>query len=172
MALAVLLGTLLFVSLSLPAQTSRDKQYAFKAAFLFRFMEYIDWPGGSKTGAFNFAVLGRSPLTSQMLTIANEQKVKNTKMVVREYATLDEVTNCQLLFVPENCPIPLEVILARFANRPVLIVSEKEGFADKGAHINFILSDTKLKFEFNLKAIDDVGIKVSSNLLKHAIIVD
>ncbi len=170
---ALLLGTTLLLSTALPAQqNSRDKQYAFKAAFLFRFMEYIDWPNGAKSATFSFAVLGKSPLTNQMITIANEQKVKNTKMAVREYASLDEIGNCQILFVPENCPIPIETILAKYAGKPVLVVTEREGLAERGAHINFILSDTKLKFEFNLKAIDDGGIKVSSNLLKHAIIVD
>jgi len=169
----LLVGFFLIVGIPMHSQQpENNKQYAFKAAFLFRFMEYIDWPASSKSNTFNFAVIGKSAITRQMVAIASDQKVNNAKMMVKEYTNLEDIQNCQLLFVPENCPIPIETITAKFAKRPVLIVTEREGLAEKGAHINFILSETKLKFEFNLNAIDDTGIRVSSNLLKHAIIVD
>lgn len=169
---AVLLCTLLMSSVPPGIQQGKDRQPAFKAAFLFRFLEYIEWPNQSRSSTFNFAVLGKSAITPQMQIIAKTHKVGVARLIVREYNSLDEITNCQILFVPENCGIPLETILAKFAGKPVLIVTEREDYAEKGSHINFIVSDTKLKFEFNLNAIDKQGIRVSSNLLKHAIIVD
>jgi hypothetical protein len=51
-------------------------------------------------------------------------------------------------------------------------VTEQQGYTEKGSHINFIMSDDKVEFEANPKAIKKTGISVSSELLKHAIIVD
>ncbi|MDI1305958.1 MAG: YfiR family protein, partial [bacterium] len=78
---------------------------------------------------------------------------------------------CNILFVPYNCTVPIETILAKFSGKAVLIVTEQNGYGKKGAHMNFVLVDSKLKFEVNLKAINKAGIGISSFLLQHAIIV-
>jgi len=148
------------------------KEYAFKAAFLFRFIEYIDWKNNNDPGTFNIAVLGKSPIIPQLNIIAAEQRAKNKKLVVKEYKNLDDVESCYILFVPEDCPYTIEAIASKFAGKPVLIVSEKEDYVKKGAHINFNISEGKLKFEINLKAVDKAGIKISSQLLQHAVIIE
>ena len=150
----------------------KSQQYAFKAAFLFRFIEYIEWKNSSESPTFNFAVLGKSPITEQMRLIAKEQLVKNKKMNIKEYDNLDQVGFCHILFIPENSPIPIEKIVSKFAEKPVLIVTEEAEQKENGSHINFFISDNKLKFEINRKAVNKVGIKISSQLLQHAILVD
>ena len=151
--------------------TMQAQQSAFKAAFLFHFTEYINW-GDVKMQTFNFAVLSQSPITKQMQTIANEKKIKNKTIVVKEYNSLDEVQDCHILFVPGNSITPIETILAKYTGKQTLIVTEKEGYGKKGAHINFLISDNRLRFEINLDAFSSSGIEVSSQLLQHAIIID
>lgn len=147
------------------------QQSAFKAAFLYHFTEYINW-GSIKMPTFNFSVLDQSPITKQMQTIANEKKIKNKTVLVKEYNSLDALEDCQILFIPANNTTPIETILARYAGKPVLIVTEQEGYGKKGAHINFLISDNRLRFEVNLKAFSNSGIEVSSQLLQHAIIIE
>ncbi len=147
------------------------QQSAFKAAFLYHFTEYIDWRN-VKMETFNFAVLDKSPITEQMKIIANEKKIKNKKIKVKEYATLDAVEDCHILFIPETCTISIESILKKFAGKPVLIVTEKAGYGKKGAHINFLVSENKLRFEINLEAFKNSDIAISSQLLQHATIVN
>ena len=149
------------------------QQYAFKAAFLFNFIEYIDWKNDTESGTFNFAVLGKSPITDQMQIIARDQRAKNKKINVKEYQKLDEIGFCYILFISEAFPIPVEEVVAKFQNKPVLIVTEKrEGQVKNGPYINFFVESGKLKFEINLNTVNKAGIKISSQLLQHAIIVD
>lgn len=167
------LSILLMGSSAIPVhQDINSQQYVFKAAFLFRFIEYIDWKKNSKTGTFNFAVLGQSPITEQMRIIAAKEKINKKKIKVAEYENISEVGFYNILFVSENSPVLIEDVVSKFAGKPVLIVTEKEGYAEKGAHINFFISDNKLKFEINQKAASKAGIKISSQLLRHAVIVN
>jgi hypothetical protein len=147
------------------------QQSAFKAAFLYHFTEYIDW-GNARMETFNFAVLDKTPVTSQMRIIANEKKIKNKTIAIKEYSTLDAVEQCHILYVSESCAIPIETILAKFSGKPVLIVTEREGYGKKGAHINFLVSENRLRFEINTKSFSSSGIGVSSQLLQHAVIVE
>lgn len=149
----------------------KAQQHAFKAAFLYHFTEYINWESATMQ-TFNFAILETSPLTKQIEIIANEKKIKNKKITVREYTSLNDISECHILFIPENCSIPIETIVARFSGKPVLIVAEETGSGKKGAHINFLITENKLRFEVNMKTFDKSGMSVSSQLLQHAIILD
>ncbi len=142
------------------------KNYALKAEFLYRFVDYVYWKNYSKEQTFKIAVLEDSPITSALLNT-----VKNKKVDIKEYKNLRDIRSCNILFVPYNCSVPIETITSNFSGKPVLIVTERNGYGKKGAHMNFVMADNKLKFEVNLKAINKAGIGVSSFLLQHAIIV-
>lgn len=142
------------------------KDYELKASFMYRFVDYVYWKNYSKNQAFKIAVLEESPIIDALQNMA-----KSNKMVVQKYKKLDEVRSCHILFVPYTCSIPIETILAEFSGKPVLIVTEQNGYGKKGAQMNFVIIDNKLKFEVNLKAINKSGIGISSFLLQHAIIV-
>ncbi|UFH36327.1 YfiR family protein [Flavobacterium acetivorans] len=143
-----------------------DNAYAMKADFLYRFIDYVRWKDNPKNQAFKIAVLESSPITPLLISNA-----KNKKTEIKEYKDIAQVGSCNILFVPYNCSIPIETIISKFSDRSVLIVTERNGFGKKGAHLNFIIIENKLKFEINLKAINKSGIGVSSFLLQHAIIV-
>lgn len=147
-------------------ENAGEKEYALKADFLYRFVDYVYWKGYSKKQTFKIAILEESPITASLQNMA-----KNKKMDIKEYKNLKELGFCHILFVPYNCTIPIETILSKFSGKPVLIVTEQNGYGKKGAHVNFVTVENKLKFEVNLKAINKAGIGISSFLLKHAIIV-
>jgi hypothetical protein len=67
--------------------------------------------------------------------------------------------------------VALEDILAKTADKGILVISEKDGYAELGAAFNFVIVNRKLKFEANVKAINSAGLTASSQLLKLAIIV-
>jgi hypothetical protein len=147
-------------------ESSGGKEYALKADFLFRFIDYVYWKNYSKNQTFKIAVLEKSPITTSLLDLTKNKKIETT-----EYKNLNEIGFCNILFVPYNCTVPIETILSRFSGKPVLIVTEQNGYGKKGAHVNFVMVENKLKFEVNLKAINKAGIGISSFLLQHAIIV-
>jgi hypothetical protein len=156
----------------LSAQPDADtREYALKAAFIYRFIDYVDWENNSENKTFKIAILEKCPITSLLLDIAKDKKAKNKQINVEEYKNMDEIDFCNILFVPVNCSIPFETILSKFAGKPVLIITEKEGYGKKGAHFNFVIVENKLKIEVNVKAINKVKLVVSSFLLQHGIIV-
>lgn len=150
------------------------EQYAYKAAFLYRFTDYIEWENMDRTRTFNIAVLGNSPITMQMTTLAGEERVKNKIMRVKEYETLDELGLPHILFVSSGSMVPVKAIIAKYSGKPVLIVTEiaERGEGGEKGYINFFISDNKLKFEIRLKSVNNAGIRISSQLLQHAIITD
>jgi hypothetical protein len=126
----------------------------------------VKWKEYTKKQTFKIAILEDSPITSSLNALA-----KNKNIEIKEYKDISDLRFCHILFVPNNSTIPLETILSKYSGKPVLIVTERNGSGKKGAHMNFIMIDNKLKFEVNLKAINKAGIGISSFLLQHAIIV-
>jgi len=153
--------------------TADTQEYILKAAFLYRFTDYVDW-GGSNTGEdFTIAVLGKSGITDPLIDIAKKKKAQGKRIVIKEYNDINDVgDDCQILFVSNYYKVGIEAIVAKLNPKPILIVTEQTDACVKGAHINFLVSDNKLKFEINMNAAAGVGLKISSQLLQHAILVN
>ena len=116
--------------------------------------------------------MGNSPVNRQLGEIAKSKTVKGKKIVIRQFNKPDEISLCHILFISRKTTFNLDDILAKAGNRGTLTISEKAGYAKRGAQINFIEVDEKLKFEANPKGINAAGLKASSQLLKLAIIIE
>ncbi len=152
------------------AQT-QDQESNLKAAFIYNFTSYIDWeidPGGNE---FIIGIIGSSALEKPLSEIAKTSLAKNKKIVLKHFSKLEDISYCNILFIPKNCPFPLQSVLEK-VDKGVLTISEEPGFARLGTAFNFVIINDKLKFEVNLKTIFTAGLKASSQLLKLAIIVD
>lgn len=142
-----------------------------KAAFIYNFTKYIDWNQYDSTDAFIIGVIGYSPVTSSLNEIAATNTVNDKKIEVKVYNNPDEIEFCNILFIPKETSYPLSSILAKM-NKGMLTISEEPGFAVKGTAFNFVIKNGKLKFEANLKALNQADVKARSQLLKLAIIVN
>jgi hypothetical protein len=168
-SLILMLALLLMQSFE-EKKTFQD-EYALKAAFLYRFSDYVEWTNNS-ADYFNIAVLGSSPIVSQLNLIASNKRVKNKSIEIKQYENLNTFPQSNILFVSRDSKIPFETILAKYHDSGTLIVTEQNGYCAKGSDINFVLTGEKLKFEVNQKSINKPGLKISSQLLQHAIIVE
>jgi YfiR/HmsC-like len=171
----LLLRTFLVVfaasSFAVPAQ-QENEEYGVKAAFIYQFTNYIEWDSLIPGDEFVIGIIGNSPVKGQLAEIAKTKTVKGKRIAVRQFSKPEEIIPCQILFISRKATFALDDILAKVGGRGTLTVAEKEGYAKKGADINFIEVDEKLKFEANPKGINAAGLKASSQLLKLAIIVD
>jgi hypothetical protein len=150
---------------------SRETESNLKAAYIYNFTQYINWEAGHDDEDFIIGELGYSGLDSALGTIARNYLVNNHRIILRHYNKPEDIGYCQILFIPEKCDYPLHTILKRL-RRGVLTIAEKKGYAREGVALNFVLVNDKLKFEANEKAIYNMGLKASSQLLKLAIIVN
>ena len=88
-----------------------------------------------------------------------------------EYKDLNDIGFCNILFISQSYINPIETVISKFRDKNVLIITEQLGYGEKGAHINFLISNNRLKFEVNLAAVKRSRLKLSSQLLEHAIII-
>ncbi len=166
-----------FVFLLLPigafAQTS---EYTIKAAFLERFTRFIEWPDVSAvsdtTESFVLGVIGENPFGSILEQLYATQKIKNKEVEIQSLSNLDEISGCHLLFISKSKEKELSKILSLTKDKPILTISDANGFAENGVLINLYLAENKIRFEINETAVRVSGLTVSYLLLNAAKIVN
>jgi len=147
------------------------REYRIKAAFLYNFAAFVDWPAKAvpdADGAFVIGVLGEDPFGAALDEIAATKTVGSKPIVVRRFATIDDYTACHILFVAASEREGWALILERLGDAPVLVVGDTEGFAEAGGMINLVIEDNTVRIEINQAATDRAGLKVSSKLLRLA----
>jgi hypothetical protein len=151
---------ILFSSVSLNAQNEK-----FKALFIYNFLKYIEWPESYKSGDIVIGVMGSSSIIKELETIAGSQKVGNQNLKIKSFTSVDDITNCHLLFIPASKGSSLPQIISKVAGYNILLVSDTKGGIQLGTGINFIMDGDKLKFEINKGHIERKGLKVGGALL-------
>lgn len=149
----------------------REQEYNLKAAFLYRFLDYVDLNGGNNMEPLHVAILGESEIYEPLTEISRTKKAGTRVITVRQVNSVTEIGNSQIIFVSRNYKFPIDVVTNRLSDRPALIVSEQKGELEKGSHINFIVAENKLKFEVNLGTASRAGIRIGSQLLQHALVI-
>jgi hypothetical protein len=155
------------------AQSAVAREYEIKAAYLYNFIKYIDWPAqGLPTGSdtITIGVIGGNPFGPALATLDGKM-VKGRKLVIKEAVRLEDLPSCQIVFVSPSEAQRMQEILNASNEAKVLTVSEVEGFAARGGIINFIEERNKVRFEINAEAAKRKGFVISSELLKLAKVV-
>jgi hypothetical protein len=158
------------------AEPSRhSREYQIKAAFLFNFARFVEWPAaafGSSDSPLSLCVLGEDPFGSALDETVRGEKVRDRRLEVRRTSEVVDLDACQLVFVSASERGRLPEILSALGSKSVLTVSEVEEFAARGGVINFVLVDNRVRFEINPGAAKRSGLKISSELLRLGRIVD
>jgi hypothetical protein len=145
--------------------------YKIHSLFIYKFTQYIEWPDKGSGGNFVIGVVGSSPLTPELEALAATKKVDAKTIIVKKLSASADMSDCHMVFVSESQSGQLNSILGKLSGKPVLVMSEANGGAKKGAGVNFIIVDDKMKFELNKASIEKQGLKVSGELVKLAIVV-
>jgi hypothetical protein len=171
MAVLRLRFLLLALLLAAPALAAAPaaSEYDVKAAFLYNFTKFVDWPSEafSDPSSLRICVLGEDPFGKSLQAVTDEQ-VGGHKLIVTRTESLARPAGCQVLFISRSEREKLPQILAALKDAPVLTVADTNGFADRGVIINFVLEGSKVRFEINTDAADRAKIKISSKLLQLA----
>ena len=157
---------------SLCAQDSQPTEYQIKAAFLYNFAKFVDWPPGAfeqPKSPIVFGILGESPFREDLARTIQNKTVDSHPLVVRNYQSAAQATNCHILFICISEKKRLPEILMSLKGHSVLTVSETERFTEAGGMINFVLQGTKIRLRINNAAATQAGLKISSKLLSLAL---
>jgi YfiR/HmsC-like len=156
------------------AQSPTAGEYQIKAAFLYNFAKFVEWPPTSFSNAsapLRICVFGRDPFGQGLRDIVNGKTVNGRKLEVDYGVDLQEARSCHILFIASSEKPRLKQIVESLRGTAALTVSDTEGFAEQGGTINFVLENNRVQFEVNRKAAEDAGLKISSKLLSVAKLV-
>lgn len=146
-----------------------------EAVFLFNFTQFVDWPPQAFADAaapIVIGVLGSDPFGATLDEVVRGEAVKGRPLVVHRGQHIEELVDCQILFISRSERTHLAPLLAMLKGRNVLTVSDLDEFASVGGMICFVLVDNKVRLRVNPEAAKAAGLTVSSKLLRVAQIVD
>lgn len=164
--------TLILLSSFLIKQKTEVEEYIAKAAFIYNFTKFVEWEKAetNKSPTFIIGVIGESPIHRHLLNLAANKTINNKKIeVVRCLANVASACRCQILFVPETITTKeFKDFISELTTKNVLVISEKKGFLDHGSAINFLIVESRIKFEVSMHSLNQSNLKASSQLLKLA----
>jgi hypothetical protein len=148
-----------------------DVEYAVKAAYLYKFAGYVDWPATSfpnATTPLTIGVVGADRLVAELARQLAGLSIDSHPVSVAPLKPGDAVNGVQILFIGRDENPAMKRLLAGVQARPVLTVTEVAGALGDGSVINFVTTDNRVRFEISLVAAQRNGLKVSSRLLSVA----
>jgi hypothetical protein len=153
------------------AAAAPAREYEIKAAFLYNFTKFVDWPAQSFANADTpivIGVLGDSPCVQALERLVKDRKVNGRPIVVRRIASAAEAKVTQMLFVGSAQEEQFAGMEPAIASLPVLTVGESPGFATLGGAIDFVPQGDNIRFEINIGVAERAGLKISAQLQKLA----
>jgi hypothetical protein len=157
--------------LSLGASTPRAATFsieAVKAAFLYRFASYVEWPADSPSSPFVIAVAGDEAVASQLEALLPRLLVNHQPVQLRRVARPADLDGVHILYVGPDALARTRSLRTAALERPILIVTDDEHGLDAGAVINFVEAGRNLRFEISVIAADRARLKIDSALLSVA----
>jgi hypothetical protein len=167
-ASVVLIGILMMVTSFQSAWAQKEKYHSI---FIYNFSKYVKWPDAQNSGKFVIGILGNSAIQKDLKAIAATKQVNGMAIEVKIFSSAAEVDNCHILYVSASESARFDQVLSNTLSKPVLVVTDNPGLAKKGAAINFVEVEGKIKFELNQKNAESNGLKVAGSLASLAILV-
>ena len=146
------------------------REYRIKAAFLYNFVKFVEWPSEAFEDNDETLILGifGDDLFGAALHSLSGKTVKERRLTIKRFDSLLDLDPCHILFMASAAPEQLEKALESLEGSNVLTVGEMRSFAQMGGIINFVVRNNKIRFEINLGAGKRAGLMISSQLLKLA----
>ena len=155
--------------------TAGLNEYAVKAAFLYQFTQFVEWPPntfGDAAAPIVLGVLGQDPFGENLRRATQGRTVQGRSIVVRQVQHGEQLRQCHVLFVSASEEHRIPDVLRTVGTAGVFTVGDSPGFAEAGGTLNFVVDAARVKFEANIGAAERSRLRISSKLLTLARIVD
>lgn len=173
-AAGVAVQVLALVAIALSASVSRaaDPEPALerrvKAAFLYQFIPYVEWPPatlGPQDAPIVIAVAGSDETVAELTDVIGGRTTKGRPVIVRRWRESDLAGGAHIAYVRRSESARLPAIARAAQASGTLVVSETEGALGQGSMINFQIVDGRVRFEVALPPVEAAGLRISSRLL-------
>jgi hypothetical protein len=149
-------------------------EYQIKAAFLYNFAKFVEWPPDPRTNARDpilLCIAGNDPFGKTLDQTILGKTANGHPFAIQRIKREEDASGCQILFTSSSDPTYIRSLLAILKGSSVLTVGETEGFPRLGGIVNFTLEEGKVRFEINVDAAERERLKISSKLLSVAKVV-
>ena len=150
------------------------QEYDLKAAFLFNFAQFVDWPADafpSPSTPITIGILGEDPFGRSIDEVVAQETAHGRALVVRRYPAADRIDACHILFIAASEAGRMESVLALLARRSILTVGETKEFTEHSGIITFGVKQHRLRLRINMAAARAARLTISSKLLRQSEIV-
>lgn len=173
LVLLVAATLLLWPAAPVSAAPDQVEEYAVKAALVFNFARFTDWPDGtfrSEDAPLRVCVFGGDGLREAFAAI-DGRLIEGHPMQVHFTTNVRQLADSHLIFVPQTAREQWQQIRAALGERPVLTVGEMNGFLESGGMMNLVLEDNRIVFQVNRAEVKRAGLAISARILKLASVV-
>ncbi len=150
------------------AQTSPSSEYQVKAAFLYHFSQFVEWPEGTfkHTGSpLVYCTIGEDPFHGALDASLSGKTLGARPLHVSHFQQSQDFRACQIVFIGAGDKKLVASMLSSLKGAPILTVGDSEHFVEDGGMIGFLLEENKIRFEINMEAAEHAKLKLSSRLL-------
>jgi hypothetical protein len=152
----------------LQARGQNVGEYTVKAAFLYNFAKFVEWPADSMGGGGSplvLGVLGDDPFGAAIDQVVAGKTANGRQLVVRRFKWGQDLKQCHILFISSSERKRLAEILGALRGASVLTVGDMDQFGQQGGMIQFVIEQSRVRFEINIGAAQNARLKISSKLL-------
>ncbi len=150
------------------AETPPAREYQIKAAFLYNFAKFVEWPANSfadENAPMILCVIGIDPFGPILEHTMTGKTIKGRAIIIKRRKAIDNLEFCHLLFVSSSEQERVPQIVASLSGASVLTVADMDRFTNQGGNINLIKRRNKIRFEINSSAAAQSRLKLSSYLM-------
>jgi hypothetical protein len=142
-----------------------------KAAYLYKFASYAEWPAGhlaSPDSPLVIGIVAAEPLADALEAQARGQTVRGHPVKVRRFAPDGPLGEAHVLYIGTTDADSLDTIFAQLRGKPVLTVSDSRSAQQRGSMITFLMRNQRLRFEVAVAPASDNQVRLSALLLTAA----
>jgi hypothetical protein len=158
-----------------PLQAGTPSEHQVKAAFLYNFANFVQWPDGAlgASGApLKVCVVGADPFGGSLEDAFRNQVVQGRKVQIARGQSLASVGRCHILFLSQSEQGRWPELLKELGSAPTLTVADGALLVRQGGMVSFVIEAKRVRFEINRAAAEHAGLRISSKLLALARLVD
>jgi YfiR/HmsC-like len=156
------------------ADAAQSPEYLIKAAYLYNFAMFVEWPSDAfarTDSPIVIGVVGSDPFGKALDSTVQNKRINKRPLIVERLHWNQDLKRCHILFVSASETARIAELAERLNGRSVLIVGDTPDLASRGATINFAIEDNRVRFEINVRSARRARLNVSSKLLNLARVV-
>ncbi len=168
--LLVILATLTVTPCGASADDSLER--TVKAAFLYKFGRFVEWPAAAfvtATSPFNLCIVGNDPFGATLDKVAEGELINGHSIVIHRLKTVARNSGCHILYIDKSEPQLATQVIEEIRGSSVLTVSDADTSKSGKGIIDFVIADNRVRFNIDEEAAAKNDLVISSKLLNLAL---